>query len=232
MFSVAIDTMIDEMRSLVMKIALTRPHSSPTAPANANSAAQPRPWRMPRVRATYCATEAVAVNEMSMPPAISTTRRPDARMPTNAFDVSRSNMFCHVRKLSVATDSTSDSARITASSQNSWLRRQRDRAPGLGIDHRLQLLLGRLVGNALAGEPPAAHHEHAVRVVEDLGDLVGDQQDGHAAGGERAHHFVDAVLGGDVHAHRRAVEDQQPRLRRHPFREHHTLLVAARQRAH
>ena len=60
---------------------------------------------MPMVSATYCATEAVAVNEMSMPPAISTTSSPAARMPTKAFDVSRSNRFCRVRKLSVASDS-------------------------------------------------------------------------------------------------------------------------------
>ena len=61
MFSVAMETMIDEIRSLVMKIALISPHSRPTAPADANSPAQPRPWRIPMVSATYCATEAVAV---------------------------------------------------------------------------------------------------------------------------------------------------------------------------
>ena len=53
---------------------------------------------------TYCATEAVAVKEMSMPPAISTTSSPEARMPTKAFEVRRSNRFCSVRKLSVASE--------------------------------------------------------------------------------------------------------------------------------
>src|SRR4051812_29885162 len=157
---------------------------------------------MPIVSATYCATDAVAVNEMSMPPATSTTSSPEARMPTKAFDVSRSNRFCRVRKLSVASDSMSESARITASSQNSWLRRQRDSAPVLGIDHRLQFLLRGGARNALADEAPAAHHQDAVRVIEDFRNLVGDEQDGNPAGGERAHHFIDAVLGRDVDAHR------------------------------
>src|SRR5205085_6432252 len=113
---------------------------------------------MPIVSATYCATEAVAVNEMSMPPAMSTTSSPEARMPTKAFDVSRSNRFCKVRKLSVASDSTSVSARMTASSQNSWLRRQRDRA--LSIDDRLQRCLRGRMRDALAGDAPLAHHQH------------------------------------------------------------------------
>ena len=43
MFSVAIDTMIDEMRSLVTKTALISPQSMPVTPASANSANQPRP---------------------------------------------------------------------------------------------------------------------------------------------------------------------------------------------
>src|SRR5438128_7272414 len=138
---------------------------------------------MPIVSATYCATEAVAVNEMSIPPATSTTSSPEARMPTKAFDVSKSNRFCRVRKLSVASESTSESARTTASSQNSWLRRQRDSAPVLGIDHRLQLLLRRGTRDALAGQAPATHHQHTVRVIEDFGNLIGDEQDGDPAGG-------------------------------------------------
>ena len=82
------------MRSLVMNIALMAPqrnadragdgeHGEPAA-AHGGS---------PSVSATYCATEAVAVNEMSMPPAISTTSRPEARMPTKALEVRRSNRF-------------------------------------------------------------------------------------------------------------------------------------------
>ncbi len=128
MFSVAIETMIEEIRNLVMKTALIRPQAIPTAPAIAKMANQPSPWLMARVSATYCATEAVAVNEMSIPPATSTTSRPAARMPMKAFEVSRSNRFCSVRKLSVASDRSADSATTTASSQNSWLRRKRCRA--------------------------------------------------------------------------------------------------------
>ena len=41
----------------------------------------------------------------------------------------------------------------------------------------------------------------------------------------------DFLLGGDVDAARRLVEDQQARLGREPAREHGLLLVAARQQA-
>src|SRR4051794_3345329 len=148
MLSVAIDTMIDEMRSFVMNTALISPHISPTAAAMANSGIQPSPCLMPSVSATYCATDAVAVNEMSMPPDTSTTSNPEARMPTKALEVSRSYAFCTVRKLLVANESTSERTRITESSQNSWLRTKRLANPlctplsaPLCIDHRLQLCL-------------------------------------------------------------------------------------------
>ena len=43
MLSVAIETMIDEMRSLVMNSALIAPQAMPIAPAIANIANQPSP---------------------------------------------------------------------------------------------------------------------------------------------------------------------------------------------
>ena len=43
MLSVAIETMIEEMRSRVMKSALMAPQATPIAPAIANIANQPRP---------------------------------------------------------------------------------------------------------------------------------------------------------------------------------------------
>jgi hypothetical protein len=111
-------------------------------------------------------------------------------------------MFCRVRKLSVAIDSC------------------------------LQFFFARFVRHALASDPPAPHDKHALRVIEHLGDLVGDQQNRHSPRRERAHDVVDTVFGGDVYAYGRAVEDQELRMRGHPLGEHHALLVAARERAH
>ena len=78
--------------------------------------------------ATYWATVAVAVKEMSMPPETSTTSSPAQSTPTKALEVSRSKRFCSVKKLSVAKDSTTTSKRTTSRSQNSWLRRKRGEA--------------------------------------------------------------------------------------------------------
>ena len=47
---------------------------------------------------------------------------------------------------------------------------------------------------------------------------------------ERADHLVDARLVADVDADGRAVEDQHLRRGGEPFRQHHPLLVAARER--
>ena len=44
-----------------------------------------------------------------------------------------------------------------------------------------------------------------------------------------AHQFVDLLLGADVETARRVVQDEHPRLGVQPFRQHHLLLVAARQ---
>ena len=190
MFSVAIETMIDEMRSLVMKTALIRPHSDarPRRPARTRRTS-PGHRRMPSVSATYWATEAVAVNEMSMPPATSTTSSPEARMPTKALEVSRSNRFCRVRKLSVASDSASESARMTDQQPEFVAARsaQRRRAQP-GSRHRPAACRPRLhspmaaCGTHSPTRRPAAHHQDAMRVIEDLRNLVRDQQDGDALG--------------------------------------------------
>ena len=106
MLSVAIVTMIEEILSFWMKTALIRPQSDADAAGDREDARASRGRRRcASVIATYCATDAVAVKEMSMPPATSTTRSPAARMPMKALEVSRSNRFCSVRKLSVASDS-------------------------------------------------------------------------------------------------------------------------------
>src|SRR5829696_948397 len=162
---------------------------------------------MASVRATYCATVAVAVKEMSIPPATRTTRRPAARMPTKAFEVRRSNRFWRVKKLSVTIVNPMQKTTMTASSQNSWLLRKVTKASR--IDSVPQRGLARPVRLELADDPALAHDEHAVGVIVDLRDLVRDHEDCDPARREIAHELVDAVLGVDVDTHRRRVEDQK-----------------------
>ena len=69
---------------MLTSTALTSPSASPTAIAIANIPTQPSGQASAAEIAAYCATDAVAVKEMSMPPEISTTSRPAARMPVKA----------------------------------------------------------------------------------------------------------------------------------------------------
>ena len=79
---------------------------------------------------------------------------------------------------------------------------------------------------------PLPHHEDAVAHAEDLRQLRGDEQDRQALSGEVRDRAVHIGLGADVDAVRRLVEDQDPRLRCEPLREHDLLLVAAGEASH
>ena len=74
---------------------------------------------------------------------------------------------------------------------------------------------------------PLAHHQDAVAHAQDLRQLARDHQDRQALLRELAHQAVDLGLGADVDAAGRLVQDQDARLGREPFAEHHLLLVAA-----
>ena len=80
----AMVTMMLAIRSQVTRSALRRPSSVPTPSATPNRPAQPISAEVAAETARYCAIEATAVNEMSSPPATSTTTRPAASMPENA----------------------------------------------------------------------------------------------------------------------------------------------------
>ena len=75
--------MMLEIRSVLISTAFTTPSSVPTPSATTNNVAQPPPNRIAASSATYCATDAIAVNEMSIPPDTSTTSNPAAVIPMN-----------------------------------------------------------------------------------------------------------------------------------------------------
>lgn len=62
-----------------------------------------------------------------------------------------------------------------------WPHVRRSRGPPGGCGHHG--FLGGVGAGDLGGEP-TVHHQHAVGHAEDLGQIGGDHQDGHAVGGE------------------------------------------------
>src|SRR5579875_1143200 len=218
-------TMMLEMRRLITSSALISPQTSPVAIATANRPIQPICQASAADTATYCATDAVAVNEMSIPPATSTTSSPPARMPVKAYVVSRSNRFCSVKKCGDAADIAAISTTLMTTSRPSceWATRRSHS----GIDGSLQLGLVRAMRQELTGDAALAHDQDAMAVVQNFRNLVGNQDHGDTLGGQPAHDVVDAVLGADIDADGGAVQDQQAGPGCQPFGQHDTLLVAA-----
>ena len=78
--------------------------------------------------------------------------------------------------------------------------------------------------------PPAPHQQDSIGVSDELGDLIGNQDDPGAFSGEPAHDLVDAALGRDVDPDGRAVEDEDFRTGGQPLADDNALLVAAGKR--
>jgi hypothetical protein len=63
-----------------MRAALTQPSAVPIPRPNGMQKSGGQPYRVATSAVAYWATEAVAANEMSMPPDTRTTNRPTAKM--------------------------------------------------------------------------------------------------------------------------------------------------------
>ena len=74
-----------------------------------------------------------------------------------------------------------------------------------------------------------AHHQDPVRERQDLRQIARDDEAGGAVGGLPAHDLVDLVLGADVDALGRLVEQEHARVDAQPARQHDFLLVPAAQ---
>src|ERR1700686_1607178 len=225
MFSIAIDTMILDIRSTETSHAFNMPSSVPMTQAINTVPTSPTP-ACPAARiATYCATDAVAVNEISILPATRTTSKPEASIPTKAVFASRSSRFCGARKRGDPSARQTVSAIAAINSRNSCVARKR-----LSIDRSPKFDFTAPRRSEFPGHPSVLHHHDPVGVVEHFRYLVGNDNDGNALGCEFADGGVDAVLRTNIDTDRRAVEDQQPRFRGEPFGQHHALLIAAGQR--
>jgi hypothetical protein len=82
-----------------------------------------------------------------------------------------------------------------------------------------------------AGDAAAAHDENAVGQRAHFFQFDRHQQDGHAGVAQRSQLAVDALDGADVDAAGGLAHQHQGRLRQHFARDHHLLLVAAREQA-
>ena len=65
-------------------------------------------------------------------------------------------------------------------------------------------------GDEFAHDPPIAHVQNAVGIVIDLGDLIGDEEDGYALIRQATDKFVDALLVANVDADGRDCRGSGP----------------------
>ena len=120
MLKVEIVATIEMILNLWMRKALMHPSATPMAPATISPITQLPPPIQPRnVTARYCTTDAATAKEMSMPPAISTTSRPTAKMMLTELVLRRSNALPRVKKRSVAKERNTQMTAITARSDSS-----------------------------------------------------------------------------------------------------------------
>src|SRR5258708_7259909 len=229
-FSVEMVMMMEVARRRWMSRALNAPSASPVARPSAMLAAGAQPRRVAARAARYCATVAVAANEMSMPPATSTTSRPTAMMAVTDAPSATSIQLPSVQKPGArAPNSRAMAAMARPSRATGWCS---SACACSGMDGLLDLAFGMHPRHELAGHAPAAHVQHAVAVGMDLGHLVRDDDHRHALCGEPVHDLEDALAVADVHAHGGRVEDQQAWRGRQPAGQHHALGIAARQLVH
>ncbi len=110
-------TTIEMMRKWWIRAAFTAPSAAPTPMAATKPSNQLPPTAPNIVASTYCTTEAATANEMSIPPAISTTSRPTAQITFTAELFKSDVTLTSVAKFGVATDRAPHSSTSTRSSR-------------------------------------------------------------------------------------------------------------------
>ena len=99
----------------------------------------------------------------------------------------------------------------------------------LADDNTHDLLLRRLGPVELADEGASVHDTDAVADPEQLRHFRRYHNDGLAGIGQVVDDAVNLIFGADVDTTGRLVQDEDVRIGEQPFRQHHLLLVAARQ---
>src|SRR5260221_2246980 len=115
---------------------------------------------------------------MSIPPAMSTTSNPTAKMMLTELWLSRSNRLGSVRNVVVETlrPLTITAMRRISRASIEPIRHLRRS----GMDVSFDLVHGCGARDILRHDAAIAHVQDTVRIEVDFRDLVGDQQDGHA----------------------------------------------------
>ena len=230
---------------------LNRPQSAPTASDSAIAATissvvfsiSPE-FRNRIVRPETKA--AIAPTERSSPPPVMTSVCPTAIV---AMNVLRARTLVRLSKLRKRGLASAPSTQISASARNGatalTLTRRRDAATGasctacvmpalpspFAIDARRQhddRVLGHRLARHFADDPAVPHDDDAVTDPDQLGHLRRDDDHRAALRRERGDEPVDLLLGADVDAARRLVDDDDARIELHHFGEQEFLLVAAR----
>jgi hypothetical protein len=88
------------------------------------------------------------------------------------------------------------------------------------------------IARQFGGDHAVAEHQHAGAHGRDFLEVGGDHHQRGAGLRAFAQHAVDLPLGADVDARRRLFEHHQRLVEVEPARQHHLLLVAARQLLH
>ena len=83
-----------------------------------------------------------------------------------------------------------------------------------------------------SGDAAVAQHENAIRAAQQLREFRAHQDDSLPRGRKPIENFVDVLLGADVDAARRVIQEQNVRIGQQPTREQHFLLIAAAQGAY
>ena len=76
------------------------------------------------------------------------------------------------------------------------------------------------------------HHQYPVGQADELVEIAGDHQHRHVLRGDAFQQLIDIGAGGNVHAARGLIKDQQQRVSLQATRQQHLLLIAAGERTH
>src|SRR5208337_1469081 len=219
---------------VAMKKPLISPSASPIAPATAKATRieSPMPNATIAFVPTYMAKAAIAVNDTSMPPEARTRTTPTANSAVTMLFRNRSNREERERKLGDAQATPRQTAaRTTLTKVSLRVRRRRIIVESSACEPVGQVVFFRLRARHLLSHAAGFHDEDAIAGGEQFGDVVGDHDHAHALRREPSDDGVNVGLRSDVDPDCRSVEDQDARGPGQPTRQHHALLIAAREAA-
>src|SRR6218665_229035 len=224
--------MKEGMRSAVGMMPLNRP--TPNDAASATTAAS-APWRGSSSATITLESDATACNDRSMMPINTTKVVPAAMMNKVELSASKPSCVDGAKKPGCAISISRYSATraMKGAFPPSFALSEVFRSDMSTSDHVFYDFDLRGLVPDFAGQdrlhPAIAHHHHPVAEAEDFFERIAGQHHGNALCGHLADELIDLLFGADIEPACRMVEHQNPAAREAPFRQHHFLLIAARQ---